>query len=866
MTPLPDDLAARLADSMREHERDRAELDRPLSRYERGAELGRGGLAVVHRAWDRKLRREVALKLLHPHHETSRDAQARFEREWRAAARLSHPNIVTVYDAGEEDGTMFLVMELVSGGPLSLTLAARRSELRPLLQTLEKVARAVHYAHEQGVVHRDLKPSNILVADSGEPKVADFGLAQIIEEEAAITGSGIAVGTPVYMAPEQVQGREIGPRTDVYALGAILYEMATGRPPHTGEGISEIYSRILNDEPVPPRRIQRTIPLDVEIMALKAIEKEPGRRYESALAFAEDLRRHLDHRPILAQPPSLVTRLAKRIRRRPAVSALAAMLAAAVLAASGLIAGSRVRHARNVAGKRVEARKAEAEGRLSEAADLYSRLRELEPGDAEAAHKSADLRARAIDADRRRRALELVEEARRIGTEEIPRVEAEWRRAEEEAARLSREVPFWEGPEKKRAMWQWERRAEERKRERLALRARALDALTTAWHLDPAAARAAYLEECWRRMGEAEADDDFESVAYWDSRIRSAGDASWTARLDAGGTIEIETIPPGAAAALFRYEEGEDRRLVARPVGAVAGKRPLPRGSYLIVFAMAGYPDVRYPVVIGRGTAHAAKVRLYAAAEIGDGFVYVPAGKFVMGGDPHAYLSGKPDAEASTGDFFIARFEVTLGEYVRFLNAVIVEEGSAAAQRRVPRSAPESGHFWEIPAGARETSLPPGTNPRWPVQAISWHDADAYCRWLTRREGGRTVYRLPTNVEWEKAARGADARFFPWGNRFDWSFAKGGESRPGKAELEEVGAFPTDESPHGVRDMAGSLREWCDPKEGERQAYAHVRGGAYPYSGVTSFHVATRLWIDPTNVALFNGFRVVRVPTGRRSP
>ncbi len=854
IAPEPD---ARLFDALRDHEKERAALEGSISRYERGEELGRGGIAVVYRAWDRKLRRDVALKVLHAHLESSPEARTRFQREWQAAARLSHPNIVTVYDAGEEKGQLFLVMELVPGTPLNRVLLAHRYEMKSMLELLEKVAGAVHHAHESGVVHRDLKPANILVSEGGEPKVADFGLAHLSVHESMFSTAGAAVGTPVYMAPEQVLGNEIDRRTDVYALGAILYEIATGRPPHTGAAVSEIFAKVIGDDPVLPRKINPRAPAEVEIIAMKALDKAPRRRYESALAFADDLRRHLEHRPILAHPPSLISKVLKRIRRRPALSGLLTVLLFGALTVLGVVVGGRVRHAQAVDRLREEARKADAEGRTSEAADAFSRLRQLEPGDAEAAGKSVDLRNRALEEDRKRRARGLVDASRRLKSGEIPQVETERAKVAAEAEALGKEVLGWEGPERKRAIWERERRTESLNQRVHALRARVLDDLTTAYFLDPGNdfVRHAYLEECWDRMREAEEGDDAASVAAWSERIRSVRDEPWISKLDAGGTLTVESDPAGAEISLFRYEEGEDRRSIPRPHRAGPA---LPRGSYLVVLKKPGFVDVRYPVWIERGTRHVAKIRLYAESQIGADFVYVPAGPFLMGGDPHAYLSGPRHVEVVKEDFFIGRYEVTAGEYLAFLNDLIAEQGGGEAQKRVPRSAPTAGYCWEIPPDARATELPAGWSARWPVSGISWYDADAYCRWRTKKSGA--THRLPTNQEWEKAARGADGRLFPWGNHFDWGFTKGGDSRPGKPELEEVGTFGKDESPYGVRDMSGSLREWCEPKDGERRTAVHIRGGVYSFGGISSFRVSARLWLDPENATPYNGIRIVRVP------
>jgi len=322
--------ARNVRDAIRDHERD-------ALRYELLEELGRGGMAVVWRARDRKLGRDVALKLLRDDVRVEEENLERFRREAEAAAALSHPNIVTLLDAGEEAGRRYLAMEWVRGEPLSRLLESGRPEFRLVASLLERAARGVHHAHERGIVHRDLKPANVLVAADGTPKIADFGIAQLAGRGTAITQSGVLLGTPVYMAPEQAEGRatDVSPRTDVYALGAILYEALAGRPPHDGDTTMEILRAIAQDEPVPPRLLRPGVPAELEIIALKALDKEPARRYATAADFADDLDRWLHGRTIVARRPSFVSRLLRRVRRHRASVALGAL--AVAVAAGALV-------------------------------------------------------------------------------------------------------------------------------------------------------------------------------------------------------------------------------------------------------------------------------------------------------------------------------------------------------------------------------------------------------------------------------------------------------------------------------------------------------------------------------------------------
>jgi serine/threonine-protein kinase len=309
---------------------------RIVGRYVLAEQAGRGGAGVVWKSWDTQLRRWVAFKESRLEGE---DARRRFLREARAAARLSHPNVVTVHDSGETDGKAYVVMEFVEGLPLDEFLRAGGRDLRGLVTLVAKVADGVHHAHEHGIVHRDLKPQNVLVSGSGEPKVADFGLAHGVDSDTLLTRTGGAAGTPRYMAPEQVDrrgGGEATPRTDVYALGAILYEALTGRPPHDGDSVTQIFAGIVSREPLAPRTIDPRLPRELETVALKALEKDPPRRYATAKAFAEELRRFLDGEPVLARPAGPAERLSRRVRKSPVPFALGAGLLA-VLAGMGVL-------------------------------------------------------------------------------------------------------------------------------------------------------------------------------------------------------------------------------------------------------------------------------------------------------------------------------------------------------------------------------------------------------------------------------------------------------------------------------------------------------------------------------------------------
>jgi serine/threonine protein kinase len=282
--------------------------------------LGEGATSVVYSAWDRELQRPVAIKLLRESSVLSELARQRFRREAQAAAGMAHPNVVTLYDAGEQDGRPYLVLELVEGRSFSETLEKNPGFRREHVELLAKAARGVGAVHAKGIVHRDLKPGNILVTPSGEPKIGDFGLVHLEGSTMELTRAGATLGTPFYMAPEQVQSRpgEITPRTDVYGLGAILYEILSGRTPHVGESLVEIYNKILQDDPVRVRSLVPQTAPELEAIALKALSKDPAGRYANGDEFADDLGRFLAGQPVKAKPPSFADELRKTwTRNRP---------------------------------------------------------------------------------------------------------------------------------------------------------------------------------------------------------------------------------------------------------------------------------------------------------------------------------------------------------------------------------------------------------------------------------------------------------------------------------------------------------------------------------------------------------------------
>jgi tetratricopeptide (TPR) repeat protein/tRNA A-37 threonylcarbamoyl transferase component Bud32 len=339
-------------------------------------------MGVVYKARQKRLNRLVALKMVLAGAHAGGLQLLRFQTEAEAVAQLQHPNIVQIYEVGESDGLPFIALEFVNGDSLSKKIAGKPQPPRDAAENVQLLALGMAAAHSRGVIHRDLKPANVLLTTDGVPKITDFGLAKRLEDDSSQTKSGTLLGTPSYMSPEQARGdtHEVGPLSDLYALGAILYELLTGRPPFVGATMLETVFQVRNQEPVPPSNLNSKIPRDLETICLKCLQKEPHKRYANCDALAEDLHRFLVGEPIRARPVGRVERLWRWCRRNPRVAALSAAVGALLLAVIAILAVMGVRYgrereavaeSRKVAGERLEqARDAVAVGDASRAQDL----------------------------------------------------------------------------------------------------------------------------------------------------------------------------------------------------------------------------------------------------------------------------------------------------------------------------------------------------------------------------------------------------------------------------------------------------------------------------------------------------------------
>ncbi len=798
-------------------------------RYRQLKLLGRGGMGNVWRVRDRDLGRTVAMKILRAELLGNAAGAARFVGEAQVSAELQHPGIVPVHELGRmPDGRLYFTMREVRGRTLGAVIREVHQSLSSpqdaaggwtfprLIAAFHKVCETIAYAHTRGVVHRDLKPQNIMLGTHGATQVVDWGLAKLLRggnsqsivelptgelppDATTWTRQGSVAGTPAYMPPEQARGETdlLDTRSDVYAMGAILYEILSGRAPYAEPSEASVLERVLTG---PPQRLTPSAHAPAELIAIceQAMARDVADRFPTASAMAGEVVAWLDG-----------------VRKREQARSVVRQAEESETAARDL---------RDRAGElRGQARAALAEVGRWEPQERKAPAWALEDGAAE------------LERQARHKELEgeLLLEGALTHDPDLPEAHAA-----------------------------------------LAERYRAVHAIVEAARNMVGASR---LETLLRTHAEALPDGHRQREELF-------------TYLQGDGQLSLDTSPTGAEVIIERYAL-QHRRLVpveARDLGrAPLRDVSLPMGSYRLHLRAAGRPRVCYPVNIGRlqrwdgvppggDTSQPIPQPIPLPSTLAPDEVLVPGGWFSSGGD-RAASNALPARAIWLPSFVITRRPVSHREYIRFLNDLLAQGREDEALRWVPLGDDgasiyrrQRGRFgWGHAAGQGHTAGQRWQSD-WPVTRVSWHAAQALAAWRAERTGH--PWRLPGELEWEKAARGVDGRAYPWGDRFDPSWCAVRESFQGEPGPTSMARFPTDESPYGVLGMAGGVSEWTattfadhgpevtngsvqpGAEDGEQ---AVTRGAGWTQTGLSA-RVCSRGSRAKTGRLLDLGFRVCR--------
>lgn len=796
-------------------------------RYRNPTTIGAGGIGVVTSCLDPNLGRRVALKTLRRKYAENPSLRQRFVREARVMSQLEHPNIVPVHELGERpDGTVYFTMKQVHGESLEWVLQQLADgdpkyqadyPLTRLLDIFGHICQALAFAHSRGAIHRDLKPDNVMIGAFGEVQIMDWGLVKVVgggerlaaadgeaEQNPETTLEGQVAGTPLYMAPEQARGEidRLDQRSDIYSLGAILYRILTRRNYLAGKDVKTILALVQTENPVPPHRLRMgrgRVPRELSAICLKALAKRQEDRYQSVADMLADLDRHQRGLAVSVYKPSTSTRFLMFCRRHPILGMSAATAVALFLF---LLAADSVVRQQRYGDMLVSARlyKSEGDAAFGQAVALLEQWQAVQNGLRLKDPAPAEMALAARQAAMHKRGQSNYDISRLLYAQMVELTKAP----------VLDQLRFLRPrhPDGRR------RRVSEQRllpvcQDIVDSYRRQIDCTLLA--ADFAETQRLFeLMDPWVRFTPGGYDLAFH---LWRANIQR--------RLAGFGTLEITANRPAAALRLYHLRGDLAVPDFTRPDqhgGMDLSVGALQPGSYLLLVDAPGFPGVVAPFHIGH--AEERRLHIHIPERIPEGMVYVPAGPAILGGGQSPVYRRK---EIELPGFFIKQFEVTFAEYLEFWRQ---ETDAARREACMAYVQFEDTAVSPAPAWTESGELLPPLEPGFPVVGIAKRAADAFCAWRSRREG-REV-RLPTADEWEKAARGADGRTYPWGNRFRWDYAHLEQNPGGGANrLYAIpGSFPVDRSVYGVFDLGGNVREWTSTPFPDSLRRHQIKGGS----------------------------------------
>ena len=873
--------------------------------------LGAGGMGSVYLvAREPQLPgqpEQLAIKLIHPALLVPPDGSLildRFRAEYQSVKLLNERNISTVvkvFELYEDPNMTGFTMEYLPDS-LDDLVKEQPTDQSTTIRMIKDIGIALLHAHKISLIHRDVNPNNIRVRDQEDLEfvLTDFGIVKDLRHK-TMTRTGTSIGTPHFMSPEQASADVFDQKTDIYALGATAFYCLTNGEivPFGVNPNSHEYLTALRDLQRPKtktinqiRREKGLAPIDKKLEAIidKCIEKDQSKRYQTVRNLLNDIQAFEDKRTVSAFEP-LYKRLAKKItssvkeklRQHPRSFAAAGILAATL--AAGIIIHKSYSTSQDISRLLRQAKQNIELQNYDEASALYTRVLGIDKKNKQA--------QQGIQESRELKLSNVISKA----STEIENYTSVKRQVAELKEKINQDkelIKGFESWEQKLPYWQRVKQREQKTIELGSLASRILELLGVASSIDSSDSRInnLYADFYFEKWKEAIDQENIQDIEYFKSLVRKYDNAGrYKQYLAEKGIINISSSSLGAQIYLFRFKEhGEIVQngkvfLVPVPfspqqgflsseeyqrinnqnspysiltsdfnlIGTTPLNLELSNGSYLLVIKKQGFADAFQPVLLDsfdRNVANSGTVNMYTEENVLPGFVYVPGGEF---------LSGKQ--RASVDDFCIGRFEVTVEDYMRFLNdpEIIERVGEEGNLRYVPRRVKNLGGYFE----KSNNKFINNWENEWPIISISWNDANDYCKWLTRQYKSRGInvnVRLPSALEWEKAARGVDGRSYPWGNNFDWSFTNGYNTFNHKRTTpDNIGLVVFDQSVYGARDMSGSIMEWLG-QEGEffdaQRRFRIITGGSFANNNPANFLINNTGGLEPNEVSPVLGFRV----------